>query len=98
MERKQDLKELGGKAELLKILAHPVRLCIIRGLLEEGECNVNKMQACLDIPQSTLSQHLAKMRSARVVQDRRQGTEVFYQVINAEAARVVKALLGTEKN
>ncbi|HYH01976.1 MAG TPA: metalloregulator ArsR/SmtB family transcription factor [Bacillota bacterium] len=98
MERKDDMEQLGSKAELLKTLAHPVRLCIIRGLLDEGECNVNKMQACLDIPQSTLSQHLAKMRSAGVVQGRRQGTEVFYQVINVEAAQVVKALLGTEKN
>jgi DNA-binding transcriptional ArsR family regulator len=92
MERNEDLELLGQKAELLKSIAHPIRLCIIRGLLREGESNVNKMQACLDIPQSTLSQHLAKLRSAGVVKGRRYGTEVFYQVVNPEIARVVCVL------
>lgn len=96
METQFDLELLGVKAELLKTIAHPVRLCIIQGLLAKGECNVNHIQACLKIPQSTLSQHLARLRSAGVVQGRRQGTEVFYQVVNDEAARVVKVLLGTD--
>jgi DNA-binding transcriptional ArsR family regulator len=92
MEPSSDLELLGQKAELLKAIAHPIRLCIIRGLLREGECNVNNIQACLDIPQSTLSQHLAKLRSAGIVKGRRHGTEIFYQVANQEIARVVLAL------
>lgn len=93
MEQNPDLELLNEKAELLKAIAHPIRLCIIRGLLQEGECNVNKMQACLVIPQSTLSQHLAKLRSAGVVKGRRHGTEIFYQVVNQEIVRVITALL-----
>ena len=31
-----DAKKLNEKAELLKVLAHPVRLCIVKGLLENG--------------------------------------------------------------
>lgn len=96
MESKEDLKMLTQKAELLKTIAHPIRLCIIRGLMSKGECNVNYIQACLSIPQSTLSQHLAKMRSAGVVSGRRQGTEVFYRVVNDEVVQVVKALLELE--
>jgi hypothetical protein len=34
-------------AEMLKVLAHPVRLCIVKGLLDAGECNVTYMQECL---------------------------------------------------
>ena len=51
-------KELEEMAELLKVLAHPVRLCIAKGLIENGRCNVSHMQTCLDIPQSTVSQHI----------------------------------------
>ena len=47
-------------AELLKAIAHPVRLCIVRGLWQGGGCNVSHMQDCLGIPQSTISQHLQK--------------------------------------
>jgi DNA-binding transcriptional ArsR family regulator len=93
MEKMNDFEALNRKAELLKCIAHPVRLCIIRGLLTEGECNVNKMQSCLDIPQSTLSQHLAKLRSAGVIRGRRHGTEIFYQVIDTEIAKLVSVLL-----
>jgi DNA-binding transcriptional ArsR family regulator len=96
MEHNPDLELLDQKAELLKGIAHPIRLCIIRGLLLEGECNVNKIQACLGIPQSTLSQHLAKLRSVGVVKGQRHGTEIFYQVVNQEIGRVVLALLGNE--
>jgi DNA-binding transcriptional ArsR family regulator len=96
VQKFNDFEALNRKAELLKCVAHPVRLCIIRGLLTEGECNVNKMQSCLDVPQSTLSQHLAKLRSAGVIKGRREGTEIFYRVVNAEIAKVVSVLCLTD--
>jgi len=43
------------KSELLKALAHPARLCIVKGLIEK-ESNVTNIQECLDLPQSTISQ------------------------------------------
>lgn len=80
-------------AELLKVLAHPVRLCIINGLLEKGECNVSYMQSCLNTPQSTISQHLQKLRSAGIVKDRRNGLEVYYQVCNQDVIDLVHLLM-----
>lgn len=82
------------KAELLKVLAHPVRLCIVRGLLTNTneERNVSHIQNCLGMPQSTISQHLAKLRSAGVIEGRRRGLEVFYQVINEDAKKIVQIL------
>ena len=47
------------KAELLKVLAHPVRLRIVRGLLKEGCRNVSCMERYLGQSQSIISQHLA---------------------------------------
>jgi DNA-binding transcriptional ArsR family regulator len=80
-------------AEMLKVLAHPVRLCIINGLLGEGECNVSHMQDCLDIPQSTLSQHLQKLRSAKLIEGKRNGLEINYSVCNERVKELIKVLL-----
>jgi ArsR family transcriptional regulator len=79
-------------AEMLKIIAHPVRLCIIKGLLEKGECNVSYMQSCLGTPQSTVSQHLQKLKAAGIIEGRRNGLEIYYQVCNDKIATLVKVL------
>lgn len=92
MEHTNDFETLASKAELLKAIAHPVRLCIVRRLMEQGECNVNKMQDCLKIPQSTISQHLGKLRDLGIIKGNRQGVEIYYQVINEDVQNVVKAL------
>lgn len=89
-----ELNSTAEKAELLKALAHPVRLCIVRGLLRSGACNVTKMRDCLAVPQSTVSQHLAKLRAIGILAAERSGTEIFYRVVNPDASRVVKALFG----
>lgn len=80
-------------AELLKVIAHPIRLCIVSNLLSEGESNVTDMQECLEIPQSTLSQHLQKLRSARVIEGKRKGIEIYYQISDIHVAELIKALL-----
>lgn len=90
MEKVQ--KQYSDYAELLKVLAHPVRLCIVKGLLDKGECNVTYMQECLDTPQSTVSQHLQKLKSAGVIEGRRDGLEIYYRVCNEKAAEIIKAL------
>jgi ArsR family transcriptional regulator len=82
-----------AEAELLKVLAHPVRLCIIAGLLHGGSCNVSHMQECLRVPQSTLSQHLQKLRMAGIVAGERNGTEICYHVCSRPAARIVETIL-----
>lgn len=91
-EIKSAFDEIRAGAELLKALAHPIRLCIVRGLLESGSCNVTTMQSCLEIPQSTVSQHLAKLRDLGIIAGDRQGLEVFYKVVSPAAIRVVAAL------
>ncbi len=85
-------KKYTENAELLKVLAHPVRLCIVRGLLEKGECNVTYMQSCLNTPQSTVSQHIQKLKAAGVIEGRREGLEIHYKVCNDKVARVIQAL------
>ncbi|MEJ8555254.1 ArsR/SmtB family transcription factor [Tepidibacter sp. Z1-5] len=79
-------------SELLKALAHPVRLCIVKGLLDAGSSNVSNMQNCLDMPQSTISQHVSKLKSAGIIKGERNGLEIIYSVSNDKVANIIKAL------
>jgi ArsR family transcriptional regulator len=92
MEYPDDFELLMKMSELLKSIAHPVRLCIVRGLIRQGECSVNKMHECLKLPQSTVSQHLGKLRNLGIIKGRRHGVEIFYQVVNEDIKRVVQVM------
>jgi predicted transcriptional regulator len=80
-------------AELLKVLGHPARICIVDGLMKNEGCNVSYMQSCLNIPQSTVSQHIAKLKSAGIIEGKRDGLEIKYQVVNQQAKEIIKLLL-----
>ena len=84
------------KAELLKALSHPVRLRIVRGLLKEGCRNVSCMEQHLEQSQSSISQHLAKLKAAGVVRARRSGNEVYYEAASPEVAELVAVLFGDD--
>ena len=87
-----DAKKLNEKAELLKVLVHPVRLCIVKGLLENGECNVTYMQNCLNAPQSTVSQHLQKLKAAGIIEGKRDGLMVNYKICNEKIKELLSVL------
>jgi ArsR family transcriptional regulator len=81
------------EAEILKVLGHPVRLKIVAGLMSQS-CNVKKIWECLGLPQATVSQHLALLKNKGIIDGRRDGVEVYYQVVSEPAKAVVYALLG----
>lgn len=84
-------------AEFLKVLAHPVRLCIVKGLLEKGECNVSHMQSCLDVPQSTVSQHLQKLRAAGIIVGIRRGLEINYKICDEKVPALITVLFNSKQ-
>ena len=84
-------------ADLLKVLAHPVRLCILKGLIEKGGCSVGHMQACLNAPQSTTSQHLLKLKAAGIVQAKRNGLSITYSVCDAQVIHLINTLFSENK-
>jgi len=87
-----DFKIYEKNAEKIKVLAHPHRLCIVKGLIE-NKCNVTKIQECLGLPQSTVSQHLAKLKSAGIIDGERKGLEVCYRVVDEDIISITKILL-----
>ena len=88
-------EKLQNNSELLKVIGHPVRLCIIRRLIK-NPCHVSEIQACLEKPQSTISQHLAKLRAARIIKGERNGTKICYRVINEEVKEIISVLFPDE--
>lgn len=87
-----NLNVLEKESDLLKALAHPIRLAIVKGLIKEEGCNVSEMQGCLNIPQSTLSQHLAKLRKSGILSSKKNGLQRNYYVIDDQVKKIVKIL------
>jgi len=92
-----NFEKFNESAEFLKVLAHPVRLCIVRGLLAKGKCNVSHMQNCLDVPQSTISQHLQKLRAAGVIEGERNGLEINYRVCDERVEKIIDIFFKEDK-
>ena len=79
------------KAELLKALGHQIRFCIVEGLLD-GEQNVGTMTHCTNVPQPTVSQHLNILKSAGIIEAKRDGNQMRYSVCSEQARKVIKAM------
>lgn len=84
-------------AGLLKAIAHPARLCIVRKLYRNGRCNVGYFTSCMSISQSNVSQHLAKMRDLGIVHVERQGTEAYYTLVDENVKQIIQVLFGKEE-
>ncbi|MGX5845082.1 sulfite-sensing transcriptional repressor BigR [Mesorhizobium sp. ArgA1] len=90
-----DLTDLQAKAsevsELLKTLAHPMRMMIVCTLIK-SEYSVSELEEKLDIHQPNLSQQLTVLREAEIVETRREGKQIYYRLTARKAERLVGAL------
>jgi ArsR family transcriptional regulator len=80
-----------AQAQLLKVLTHPARLAILN-ILRDGEHCVCHMEAYLGYRQAYISQQLMVLREAGLIQDRRDGWNVFYRVIEPRIYDVITAV------
>lgn len=85
-------EQIATAVETLKLLADETRLRIVWALLH-GEHSVNELAAHVDAQPAAVSQHLAKLRLARLVRTRREGTRVFYAARDDHIARLVEEAL-----
>jgi DNA-binding transcriptional ArsR family regulator len=74
--------------EVFSMLADASRVRIILAL-REGELSVNHLAELLDKPAAAVSQHLAKLRLARIVSTRQEAQRVFYRLANEHASQLV---------
>lgn len=76
---------------LLKALANRHRLMILCQLVE-GEKSVGELAATIELSQSALSQHLARLRADGLVGTRRASQSIYYRLEGTEAEQVIRAL------
>ena len=95
------LQGFGGTAQqaaravaLLKSLSHEGRLQILC-MLVDGEKNVTELAEALETSPATVSQQLMRLRAEGIVQTRREGRSVIYQLAREEVATIVTALRDT---
>lgn len=75
---------------LFRSLADPTRLAIVRRLAR-GEARVVDLMEELEMPQSTVSTHLACLRDCRLVIGRADGRQVFYSLAQPELVNLLSS-------
>jgi DNA-binding transcriptional ArsR family regulator len=80
-----------SKARLLTNLSNAVRLELL-SILSEKEMSVGDLCSALNMSQSAVSQHLAKLRVDGLVSTRRDGQTIYYRCANPSVQRVLNML------
>lgn len=92
---KMEIEKLEDRADeasqLLTAMANPKRLLILCNLLDQ-EMNVTDLGVRVNLGQSPLSQHLAKLRALGLVKARREGQQVNYSLASDEVRQVLQTL------
>lgn len=78
-------------AEVLKMLANEQRLLLLCRL-RQGECSVSELIDICGLSQSSVSQHLAKLRLSGIVNTRRDGTTIHYQLADGNVETLIDVL------
>lgn len=90
--RTESLEEKAAEAaRLLKLLANEQRLVVLCRL-SGGEMSVTELGEHVDLSQSALSQHLAKLRADKLVATRRDAQTIYYRLADPIAERLVGVL------
>ena len=74
--------------EVFRMLADGTRIQILWSLIDR-EMSVNELADTIGKPGPSVSQHLAKLRMARLVRTRREGTQIFYQLENDHVRQLI---------
>jgi ArsR family transcriptional regulator len=90
-------KELTRSTEILRALAHPLRMRILEFIDQNEMINVNKIYSSLRLEQSITSQHLRILRQAGLVETERRGKFIHYRVKYGKLKHTMAAILAYEK-
>lgn len=91
IDQQLETKPYDLQTQVFKVLMHPARLAILE-ILRDGEHCVCHMEAYLGFRQAYISQQLSVLREAGLIQDRRDGWNIFYRVVNQDIYDVLDAV------
>lgn len=90
-------EQLQESSEILRALAHPLRMRILSFIDKHKTINVNKIYNTLKLEQSITSQHLRILRLAGIVITQREGKFIHYSIDYPKIAGVLKAINAFEE-
>lgn len=79
-------------AAFLRAIGHEHRLMVLCLLIEHGELSVSELLSYIQLSQSALSQHLAKMREEGLVGRRRESQTMYYFIADNKASKLLATL------
>jgi ArsR family transcriptional regulator len=79
MKPKVSYEKCEAQAEIIKALSHPVRLFLVRQLVDGERC-VCELSAPTRLDVSTISRHLSYLKQVGVLEDEKRGQQVYYRL------------------
>jgi ArsR family transcriptional regulator len=79
-------------SDMLKAIAHPLRYAILELLCDQESLCVSDIQKSLNVEQAVVSQHLKILKDKQVLNVRKEGKHVFYEVKNLEFKKMLSAI------
>ncbi len=90
--RNLDAEQLETAANMLKAMAHPVRIQILSILEEKNRQNVTQIHEELGIEQSSVSHHLGILRDKGVLKMERKGKHAYYYLKHETLSRIIDCI------
>jgi len=87
-----DSKQLEKVADILKSIAHPLRINIVELLIENDRLSVNQICDILKSEQSLTSHHLNNLKMKGVLENERIGQNIYYSLKLKEVIKVINCM------
>ena len=84
-------KQCERVSQVMKSLSHPVRLKILCSVLDK-EQSVNNLTEICKVSQSAMSQFLKRMKSEKILNSRREGTSIYYRIVDKKLLTLLRAI------
>lgn len=87
-----DIEKLEGVANMLKAIAHPMRIAILNLLDEQEKLTVSEIHQSLGIEQSSTSHHLGILKDKGILISKRDGKNTYYSLKHENFAKVIDCI------
>ena len=92
LSRRVETKKLSHAANMLKVIAHPLRLTIVDLLQNRGAMTVLEIQTTLSIEQAIASQHLTLMQDKGVLKSEKSGRNRYFSLAYPKMKNIIHCL------
>ncbi|HBS85656.1 MAG: transcriptional regulator [Bacteroidetes bacterium GWF2_38_335] len=87
-----DIEKLENASNMLKAIAHPMRIAILSFLEDGAKLTVTEIHEKLKIEQSTTSHHLGILKDKGVLQSKREGKNTYYYLKHESLSKIIECL------